>query len=118
MTGPDFELEFSSVRVIQPRETVRELCQILQEKMQKENKEIQIFILDLRKYKQCSLLHHSRGKGLPGKQRKLKWKTVYVTYERETERHSAYTRCEPQAGYQQGLPRERGKGGEVVHTTD
>lgn len=74
--------------------------------MQEKNKEIQNLLLDLRKYKQCSLLHHS-GRGrrfVPGKRRKLKWKTVCVTYE-----HSAYTRCEQQAGYQQGLPRERGR---------
>lgn len=77
----------------------------LRENKQEKNKEIQNFLLDLCKYKQCSLLHHfSRGRRfVPGKRRKLKWKTVCVTYE-----HSAYTRCEPQAGYQQGLPRERG----------
>lgn len=74
MIGPNFELEFSSVRVIQPGETVRELCQILQEKMQKENKEIQIFILDLRKYKQCSLLHHSKREGVA-------WKTTEIEME-------------------------------------
>lgn len=112
MTRSDFELEFSSVRVIQPGETVRELCQILQEKMQKENKEIQIFILDLRKYKQCSLLHHSKGEGVA-------WKTTEIEMENclcyVWERHSAYTRCEPQAGYQQGLPREWGeKGGRLT----